>query len=123
MEVDEELKLIRQDNLDRLVCERGESNTQFCRATDLKTSSMGRARAGHAYLSDKACLKIITALALTEGYFDVDNRTGDRPEKKRKSGTIATKMVTIRFEGDSFNVSVEVNEKKARQMIMSLLHE
>ena len=121
--IDDDMKDIRQDNLERLVCDRGDNNKTFCEATGLKSSSLGRIRNGHGYLSDKSVQKIVESLALAEGYFDVDNRTGDRPVKQKKSGTIETKMVTIRFEGDAFNVSVEVNEKKARQMIMSLLHE
>lgn len=119
----EDLKLIRADNLERLICERGETNALFGKATGMKASTLGSARNHTNALSSKSCLTIIEALNLPAGYFDIDNRTGDRPEKKRKRGTIATKMVTIRFEGDSFNVSVEVNEKKARTMIMGLLHD
>ena len=119
----DELKLIRKDNLDRLIHSRGENAEEFGKSSGMAGGTVRNARSGANILSDKSCSKIVAALDLAPDYFDIDNRTGDKPEKKRKTGTVATKMVTIRFEGDSFNVSVEVNEKKARQMIMSLLHE
>ena len=119
----DDLAEIRQDNLDRLICDRGESNNVFAEAVGMNAGTIRNARRGNQPLSDKSCVKIVTKLGLPQDHFDGDNRTGDKPEKKRKRGTIATKMVTIRFEGDSFNVSVEVNEKKARSMIMGLLHD
>lgn len=120
--MDGDLKLIRADNLDRLMHERGESAAEFSIKTNMNPGTVGTARRGDQF-SDKSCEKITAALGLDKDFFDVDRRTGDKPEKKKKRGTIETKMVTIQFQGDTFNVSVEVTEKKAREMIMGLLHD
>lgn len=119
----DEANAIRVDNLNRLIYSKKLNNRTFSDLAGVKPSGLGRARSGKGYMSDKMCGKIIETLNLAEDYFDIDNRTGDEPVKQKKSPPAVSKMVTIQFQGDSFNVSVEVNESKARQMIMSLLHE
>ena len=118
---DDDTVLIRADNLDRLICERSTTNKEFSVVIGMNNGTLGTARRGEQF-SDKTRDKIIAGLDLPEDYFDIDRRTGDKPEKKQKRGTPATKMTSVRFEGDSFNVTVEVTEKKAREMIMGLLH-